>query len=113
MSGFSMKVSKMTVKNELNAWLWALRYYRRLGFQLCKDGKVEIVKAFSSYLNLADKSVAYDAAKVLNDAYGVGIKISAYATAQQKEVVKVEKPSYWKPWHDLKQKQLKKSWKYN
>lgn len=112
LSGFTMKVGKMTVRNELNAWLWALRYYRRLGFQLCKEGKAEIVKAFSSYLNLAEKSVAFEAAKVLNDAYGVGIKINSYATAKPKEVMMVEKPQSWKPWHDLKQKQMKRSWKH-
>ena len=27
--------------------------------------------------------------------------------------VLTEKPKGWKPWHDLKQKQMKKSWKYS
>lgn len=112
MAGYSMKASKICIRNELNAWLWALRYYRRLGFSLCAEGKKKIKKAFSSYLNLADKNVALLAATEINQAYDIGIDLKAYQPTAPKQIVQAKTCLSWKPWHELKQKQLKKSWKH-
>lgn len=126
-----------TIKNELNAWLWGLRYYRRLGFVLCDKGKELVKEAFGSYLKSADQDVAMQARDKLFAKFGIKCQIidhprptitSFYCsfdstkfwidkwvpngpkTPKKLPVVK-EKPKHWKPWHDMKDKQIKKTWR--
>lgn len=72
--GVHSKACPATVENELNAWLWGLRYYKRLGFKLCAKGVVAIQKSFGSYLKNADEDVARMASDRLYEAHGVHVE---------------------------------------
>ncbi len=113
--GMSNSVDEYTLKNEYNAWVWALKYYKRLGFELCKDGRELVKTAFMSYAKSAVKveMVAEELANNLDKQFGIGINFKPlkFSSLKLKPLVIQEKPKHWKPWHDLKQKQMKKSWK--
>ena len=112
-------VDEYKLKNEYNAWVWALKYYRRLGFQLCKESKALVKTAFMSYISSASnvEMVAEELANSLDKQFDIGINFKPLKFGDLKiktlDYEVKEKPKGWKPWHDLKQKQMKKSWKYN
>lgn len=138
-------VCEATLENELNAWLWGIRYYKRLGFNLCKQSHGLIKKAFESYLNQADRKQAERVAHILYRKTGVqcvlrepikteglnpfsalpkpwlldeftsvGFPWPAKTTItkpKQKEKKVKPLPKNWKPWHDLREKDVKRQWK--
>lgn len=123
--------------SEVNAWKWALRYFRRLGYTL-EDKTIGVVQwALNSYFaNASDLSVASRLSKEFEQYSGIATKVpepvsnnipsfKQYATATsfwvdestswnrpKKACQEDVKPVNWKPWHDLKQKQMKKQWKH-
>lgn len=133
-----------TIDREYNAWVWALKYFRRLGYQMTDSCKELVKKAFKSYIDSAeDEGYASVKANRLSHLVGIDIKVKerqefSFKTYSNErfspkwdsplftsksidftwydEFVKIpnvaEKPKGWKPWHDLKQKQMKKSWKH-
>lgn len=147
-----------TIDREYNAWVWALKYFRRLGYQMTDSCKNLVKKAFKSYIdNADDEGHASVKANKLSHLVGIDIKAKEkhtinfkkyadtsitpttgvdwgrYFSAEKttdftwfdecttiplREEFKTKsvseiKPKHWKPWHDLKQKQMKKSWKYS
>lgn len=123
--------------SEVNAWKWALRYFRRLGYSL-EEKTIGVVQwALNSYFsNAADLSVASKLSKEFEQYSGIATKVpepvsnnipsfKQYTTATsfwvdestslnrpKKACQEDVKPVNWKPWHDLKQKQMKKQWKH-
>lgn len=138
-----------TIDREFNAWVWALKYFRRLGYQMTDSCKELVKKAFKSYIDSAeDEGYASVKANRLSHLVGIDIKVKekhsfefkSYITPTTgidwtkaflpektidftwygefskfpvKEVGEIAKPKGWKPWHDLKQKQMKRHWKYS
>lgn len=115
------------IENELNAWLWGLRYFRRLGFKLCNQGKKSVADAFYTYTKVAkNPRHAQRAWNILYEKFGINeprkkdqqaVIVEHYhvsstdSKSPNKPVFKkIAAPSH-KPWHDLKQKQTKKQWK--
>lgn len=111
--------------SEVNAWKWALRYFRRLGYTL-ESKTIGVVQwALNSYFkNAADHSIARKLSEEFEAYSGIktetykpfvnGSNIFAYPSKSSKiPLVREEKPKDWKPWHDLKQKQMKRQWKYS
>jgi hypothetical protein len=129
--------SNARLESEHNAWVWGLKYFRRLGFSLDKEMIDAILWSFEGYFkNAKDKLFAKVLADKFKDKFGIECKvpdptnfdfgiskfdfgktynftIDEYSrfTNPKREIVQ-EKPKHWKPWHDLKQKQMKKSWKH-
>ena len=137
-----------TIDREFNAWVWALKYFRRLGYQMTDSCKELVKKAFKSYIDSAeDEGYASVKANRLSHLVGIDIKVKEkhrfkfksyinpttgidwtkaflpektidftwydeFSKFPVKEVL-TEKPKGWKPWHDLKQKQMKRQWKYS
>lgn len=141
-----------TIDREYNAWVWALKYFRRLGYQMTDGCKELVKKAFKSYIdNAEDEGYASVKANRLSHLVGIDIRVIEKSTAgfnkyfttpsgidwsdyfgskqkaettfwfdefskypaEKKEKPEVFMPKHWKPWHDLKQKQMKKQWKYS
>jgi hypothetical protein len=143
-----------TIDREYNAWVWALKYFRRLGYQMTDSCKELVKKAFKSYIDSAeDEGYASVKANRLSHLVGIDIKVKEKSMVDFNRYVTVDitkgrdwskyfspekttdftwfdectaiplweefktksvsetKPKHWKPWHDLKQKQMKKSWK--
>lgn len=133
-----------TIDREYNAWVWALKYFRRLGYKMTDSCKELVKKAFKSYIDSAeDEGYASVKANRLSHLVGIDIKarekhlydlsfnrLETFAGKFHNpmftgknidftwydEFAKIpsviEKPKGWKPWHDLKQKQMKKQWKH-
>lgn len=130
---------------EYNAWIWALRYFRRLGFAIDKECRDVITFALESYCNNA-KDTGYAkslANKFLTDT-GIEVKvrdkIDFGSLKSGLEIIK-SRPAggmftndwtktvtldwysidestpmksllkHHKPWHDLKNQQIKKAWR--
>lgn len=132
---------------EYNAWVWGIRYFKRLGFKLSEQHEKIVKYSLESYFKSArDKFFA----KTLSDKFEkwCGIATSVPEPQPKKpfptvsfgnpcktswDTVKIddgplpwftwtdakakpkpvkEKPKNWKPWHDLKAQQMKKSWKH-
>lgn len=112
-------VCENTLKNEVNAWIWGVRYFKRLGFEITEEILSDMRYAFSSYTKYADKRIVKESLNILELKTGISFECSNYVTGpylnnymkKQKKSEGREKHKSWKPWHDLKQKQLKKSWK--
>jgi hypothetical protein len=126
-------VCDATVENEYNAWVWALKYFKRLGFTLCNSGKAVVDKAFSSYTdkssnrelvsqlwnNLYEKfDVQGSLSKkkyfnpVFESTYNFDVGNNVWTDipskpfrSKSREVVKTQ------GWKELKEKQTKKAWK--
>lgn len=128
---------------EYNAWVWAIKYFRRLGYQMTDSCKELIKKAFTSYLdNANDEGHASVRANQLSNLVGIDIRVrqkgsfgignpfrtdnnryssnttfwfdefTTIGNKQFKEFDPVKKPNGWKPWHDLKETQMKRQWKH-
>lgn len=128
---------------EYNAWVWAIKYFRRLGYQMTDSCKELIKKAFTSYLdNANDEGHASVRANQLSNLVGIDIRVrqkgsfgignpfrtdnNRYSSNTTfwfdefttignkgfKEFERVKKPNGWKPWHDLKETQMKRQWKH-
>lgn len=145
-------VCEATLENELNAWIWGIRYYKRLGFSLCKKSHSLIKEAFESYLNKADRQQAERVAHILYRKTGVQCEVrepirhenrniwssfdlswdhkfnpakswvwdefttvvacpSKTVIAKTKEKKVKPAPANWKPWHELREKDVKRQWK--
>lgn len=145
-----------TIDREFNAWVWALKYFRRLGYQMTDSCKELVKKAFKSYIDSAeDEGYASVKANRLSHLVGIDIKAKEKHIIDFKKYINVnvtptsgidwfkpekttdftwwdectatpmwenfkpvsigepQKPKGWKPWHDLKQKQMKRQWKYS
>ncbi|MNQ34015.1 hypothetical protein D3C85_474620 [compost metagenome] len=64
---------------EYNAWKWALKFYRRLGFNLTKKHKEMIQGYFGNYCFFAENTqVAEKYAKMLNDSFNIGVRADKY-----------------------------------
>lgn len=130
---------------EYNAWVWGIRYFKRLGFELSESHKNIVKYSLESYFKSArDKMFA----KLLSDKFEKWCGIATYVPEPQPTMsfdtvsfgnpskievdwgnfkidtvpwftwtdkLKVkpvkERPKNWKPWHDLKAGQIKKSWR--
>lgn len=128
--GFS--TCNATVEREYNAWVWALKYSRRLGYELTQGCKEVVRQGFESYLNNAnDEDYARLKANQLSALVCIEfeIKEKRKVTFGQNSLITTttwfndfgkptlleeekQKPKGHKPWHDLKQKQMKKAWKH-
>jgi len=128
---------------EYNAWVWAIKYFRRLGYQMTDSCRELIKKAFTSYLdNANDEGHASLRANQLSNLVGIDIKVrqkgvifpgglidifktyenryspnttfwfDEFTTISTKEFEPIKKPNGWKPWHDLKETQMKRQWKH-
>lgn len=129
--------SNARLESEHNAWVWGLKYFRRLGFSLDKEMIDAILWSLEGYFkNAKDKLFAKVLADKFKDKFGIECKVPppnsfeftksnrsndfSFSTGERvykyttprKEVLEVPKPKGWKPWHDLKQKQMKKQWKH-
>ena len=122
---FGGKWAKERLVSEVNAWKWGIRYFKRLGLSLSEDVVKVVQWSLNSYFKNADD---YSLAEKLSEEFEAysGIVTEKYKsfssinhnyfgtttfTYPVKPVIIKEKPKGWKPWHDLKQKQMKKSWK--
>lgn len=127
--GFS--TCNATLEREYNAWVWALKYFRRLGYELTQSCKEVVRQSFESYINNAgDESYARVKASQLSSIVGIELQIkekrkvtfgqNSFITVNSwfedfgkvKPVKEKPKPKGHKPWHDFKQKQMKKAWKH-
>lgn len=132
--GMYMSVDKACVENEVNAWHWGLRYYRRLGMKLSEQGRKLICKTLGSYLKIAsDKDHAKACCERIKNLTGLSYedyvpreqaKVTSSFTITvdwtnlkpwtdycptKKEVVKtVDKR---KPWVILNEKKQKRQWR--
>jgi hypothetical protein len=112
--------------------VWALKYFRRLGFKITDECREAIVFALESYFNnCKDRSYAkklsesfekwsgvktcvkelqvFDLSRTTITFGGGGYTMNWCEDNKEKPIIK--KPKNWKPWHDLKNNQLKKQWK--
>jgi len=140
-----------TIECEYNAWVWAVKYFRRLGYQMTTPCKELIKTAFKSYIDSAeDEAYARLKANQLSQVVGIDIQVRekskfgfdssksiSFSTTvltkgweydrnpnttiwfdefskypAPKKVEPVQKPKNHKPWHDLKQQQMKRAWKH-
>lgn len=122
-AGFSS--CRGTIDCEYNAWVWAIRYFRRLGYTMTSSCQELIKEAFLSYLNVASdyghasvranqmsRLIGTDISVINRNVISKEFTITRYADyAFDNPKPEVKKPEGWKPWHDLKQKQQKKSWR--
>lgn len=131
-----MSVDKACVENEVNAWHWGLRYYRRLGMKLSQSGRRLIQNTLGSYLKIAsDKDHAKICCERIQNLTGLvyedyvpenkstspgwvlnfnsnftGKVLSAWDEFYAPK--KVEEPvDKRKPWVILKEKQQKRQWR--
>lgn len=135
--------SNARLESEHNAWVWGLKYFRRLGFSLEKEMIDAILWSLEGYFkNARDKVFAKALADKFKDRFGIECKVpeptraefmfdmdntivsfpsypTKYSTTEgnnyktyRKEVGGIPKPNGWKPWHDLKETQMKRQWKY-
>lgn len=125
--------SNARLESEHNAWVWGLKYFRRLGFSLDKEMIDAILWSLEGYFkNARDKVFAKVLADKFKDRFGIECKVPepvntkelrGYApinftfTVNDFEYAKpveipVKKPNGWKPWHDLKETQIKRQWKH-
>lgn len=125
-------VCRNTLQNEFNAWKWGLSYYRRLGFELCSEGKKLIKETFGSYLNLGDRVDSEFFKDQMQKLCGVECDLTTHGNLRKytgtfvldsrplfswdesskwEPKPEIPGPKGWKPWHDLKQQQFKKSWR--
>ena len=124
--------SNARLESEHNAWVWGLKYFRRLGFSLDKEMIDAILWSLEGYFkNAKDKLFAKVLADKFKDKFGIECKVpDATKDYEFKSylgnnftfevndfkyakpiVITEEKPKGWKLWHDLKQKQMKRSWR--
>lgn len=74
MGGFSSCNGQ--IDREYNAWVWAIKYFRRLGYQMTDSCKELIKKAFTSYLdNANDEGHASVRANQLSNLVGIDIRV--------------------------------------
>lgn len=123
---------------EYNAWVWALRFYKKLGYKLAACHKAMIKHYFGGYLKYAeDSKLAREISCKFHKQFSIDCEIpeekptGIFTTElpsfhwngvfdwgkfevirkQKKPPVVKEKPKHWKPWHDMKDKQIKKTWR--
>lgn len=124
---------------EYNAWVWAIRYYKRLGYNLAPCHKKMISHYFGGYLKEAEnKKIAKEISIKFKNEFGVDCKVEedvfipstfidfkftvpiafvdcSFVVTKPRMHKKLpstqEKPKHWKPWHDMKDKQIKKTWR--
>lgn len=124
--------SNARLESEHNAWVWALRYFKRIGFKINKGLEEVVIWSLEGYLNNAvDKIFAKILADRFKDKFGITVKIkdrgifpkNSYQFFQtidsmlekrekRKEEISKPRPENWKHWHDLKRNQIKRQWKY-
>lgn len=138
--GMFFSTCKNTLKNEANAWIWGIRYFKRLGFEITEEILSDIRYAFATYTQNADRSAAQESLQYLKAKTGVDFEMpraerrratkgyshfhwqtntkldtipwTKYIDPKKEEKPIKGKPKAWKPWHDLKAKQLKKAWRH-
>lgn len=123
-----------TLTREFNAWVWGMRYFRRLGFKINEECIKIIQYSLESYFtNAGDREYAKLLSEKFYNKFGVRTQVAEktknggyFITNKPTTIswdfgpkikpkcfeVTTEKPKGWKPWHDLKQKQMKKQWKH-
>lgn len=123
-----------TLNREFNAWVWGMRYFRRLGFKINEECISIIQHSLESYfINSNDREYAKVLSEKFYNKFGVRTQVPEktknggyFMTSKPTTIswdfgpkikpkcfeVITEKPKGWKPWHDLKQKQMKKQWKH-
>lgn len=128
--------SNARLESEHNAWVWGLKYFRRLGFSLDKEMIDAILWSLEGYFkNARDKVFAKILADKFKDRFGIECKVPEPVNAQDfkryapinfalidftftvndfkdAESVPLKKPNGWKPWHDLKETQMKRQGKH-
>lgn len=123
--------SNAHLESEYNAWVWGLKYFRRLGFSLDKEMIGAIIWSLESYFkNARDKLFAKVLADKFKDKFSIECKLSDPINAKELRYtpiitftvndfeyaetvqIPVKKPNGWKPWHDLKETQMKRQWKH-
>lgn len=134
--------------NEYNAWVWGIRYFRRLGFLITQSHKNVIKMSLESYFKEAyDNKYAIKLSEKFKDWCGIetDVPVKEKLTVRLSptgnfstidwftfdeltdlkfpplkwnprvdfsDSIEEKKPAKWKPWMDLKNKQLKRSWKH-
>lgn len=132
--GFFSSVDKNQLIREFNAWKWGIKYFQRLGFVMSEECKKSVKQSFESYTKGLDKQLSGKFERELSRI--AGIEISAEESKHSLTTIKgrditftgwdlgetvyrkptkpaltTEKPKNYKPWHDLKSKQIKKAWR--
>ncbi len=139
--GFFGGTCKNTLKNEVNAWIWGIRYFKRLGFEITEEILSDMRYAFATYTQNANQSDVRESLYHLRVKTGIDFETRiaeqpvltgrpqfywevnptldttpwvTYTSPRktEKPVKEKPKPATWKPWHDLKAKQLKKAWRH-
>lgn len=107
---FGFRSCKGIVENETNAWLWALRYFRRLGFTLDKDCLEVLKTGYASYLTSAtDKEHAKTCADKITQVCGVTFPHIFKTFGTSKRQNKPQK--IVKPWVQLQETKRKQRWR--
>lgn len=133
-SGMRSFTCRNTLQNEFNAWKWALRYYRRLGYSLCEKSKKLIKETYGTYIKNASEIDGAIFAEYMYHLSGVDCSYKKPVIKYNYDFSNIEKhftidecwytyelpktpkpipqkPRNWKPWHDLKNNQFKKQWR--
>lgn len=81
-SFFGYNVCDNTLQNEFNAWVWAIRYMRKLKMTLAPEAWVRALNdSFRSYTRKADnKRFANDLLEKLNDILGIDLEMESVRT---------------------------------
>lgn len=118
---WSGRWSKERLISEVNAWKWGIRYFKRLGFKMT-DELVKIVQwSLDGYFkNSEDPVVAHNLSRDFEAYSGIKtetkhIPVDFTGCISYTSPIKVDKPKVkpkgHKPWHDLKDQQMKKAWR--
>lgn len=73
--GIFLSTCKNTLKNEANAWIWGIRYFKRLGFEITEEILSDMRYAFSTYTQNADRSAAQESLQYLKAKTGVDFEM--------------------------------------
>jgi hypothetical protein len=114
------KWAKERLVSEVNAWKWGIRYMKRLGYKITEEIVKVVQWSLKSYfVNAEDEAVAHNLAREFEQYSGIKIEtrekpvdFSMLSIYTEPKEIKKTQPDGWKPWHDLKAKQIKKAWRH-
>lgn len=101
--------------SEVNAWKWGIRYFKRLGLKMTDDLMKIVQWSLGGYFeNAQDPATANKLSQDFEAFTGIkthkGFDVLKYSVAPAK-AKSYNKPKGHKPWHDLKARQMKKTWR--
>lgn len=139
-SFFGWDVCDNSLQNEFNAWVWAIRYMRKLKLEVSQSDMVEALnRSFKSYTSKANnKRLANDLLEKLNGLLGIELEMESVRPVRDADSVLcsvrkftdgwwMDETTTWtevipakpvaqnkkhRPWMDLLDKQRKQGWKH-